>query len=80
MSDSLAIEAGRRRLQLSVPELWLEYVAIGGNATWPEVRSFLDGAGGLPDTDHDMLAQALNDRFTDLGMNHPIPYSDEGSS
>ena len=29
----------------------------------------------LPETrDHDVIAHALNERFSELGMNHPVPY------
>ncbi len=26
---------------------------------------------------HDVIAHALNERFVELGDNHPVPYSDE---
>ena len=35
------------------------------------------GAITLGDHDHDVLVQALNERFTDLAQNHPLAYADE---
>jgi hypothetical protein len=35
---------------------------------------WLTTSAPIPVIDHDYLAQALNDLFTDLGMDHPLPY------
>jgi hypothetical protein len=32
----------------------------------------------LPSThDHDVVAHALNERFSELGRNHPVPYAED---
>ena len=41
-----------------------------------EVEAFLFGILVPSAHDHDLLAQALNDRFVELGGNHPVPYSE----
>jgi hypothetical protein len=42
----------------------------------PEIDRFLDGrTEGLERLDYDMLVHALNERFSDLGLDHPVPYS-----
>ena len=41
-----------------------------------EVEAFLFGTLMPTAHDHDLLAQALNDRFVELGGNHPVPYSE----
>ena len=66
---------GRRRLGITVLELWIGYFSVGGNGSVADVRGWLSGAGALPAQDHDMLAQALNDRFTEVGLDHPVGYS-----
>ena len=55
-------------------EVWLGYVGVGGDRTLAVVRTWLTGAAEIPDRDYDFLAQALNDRFTDRGVNHPVAY------
>jgi hypothetical protein len=65
--------------QLSLPELWLRYFALGGTATESEVRAHVDGEHeGAFDADgdvqHDTLVQALNERFMELDLHEPLPY------
>ncbi|MBV9095553.1 MAG: hypothetical protein JO132_17055 [Streptosporangiaceae bacterium] len=61
---------------LTLAELWLRYLALGGTASKTRVAAY---AGGLlrPDSyQHNMIAQAINERFTDLGEDHPVSYQD----
>ncbi len=61
---------------LSAPELWRRYVELGGMSTSDEVESILR-LEVLPTAhDHDVLAHALNERFTELGGNHPVRYAE----
>jgi hypothetical protein len=69
------LEKARRGLGLSVSELWWRYFAIGGMSTELEVEAILYRALVPTDADRDMLAVALNERFRELGGDHPIPYS-----
>ncbi len=70
------IESGRRHLGMSTRDVWIGYFAVGGNGSQADVRGWLSSAVGLPAREHDMLAQAVNDRFTEIGLNHPVRYSD----
>lgn len=72
------LEAGRIQADLSRDELWLAYFALGGSASRDAVYTYLDGRGGA--MDYDVLAQAINERFVELGQNHPVPYFDEFDS
>jgi hypothetical protein len=68
------LDAYRREAGLSHGELWLRYFELGGMSTGFELETFLYGLV-LPETrDHDVIAHALNERFSELGMNHPVPY------
>lgn len=66
---------------MTFDELWLAYMALGGNCPPRAVRAYLQGTG--PDeadhdrVDYDLLAHALNEHFTDQGADHPVPYRDE---
>jgi hypothetical protein len=59
-------------------ELWLRYFALGGMTAALELEAILHGALEPTADDHDRIVHALNERFTELGQNHPLPYSDEG--
>ena len=59
---------------LSVGELWLRYFGLGGMSTRVELEAHLFGALVASDHDHDLIAHALNERFVELGGNHPVPY------
>jgi anti-sigma regulatory factor (Ser/Thr protein kinase) len=57
-----AIEGGRRELGISSMQLWLDYLAVGGRASWIALQGFLRGEDPLPPAELDRLAQALDDR------------------
>lgn len=69
------LEKARRDTGLDVGELWFRYFALGGMSTALEVEAVLYGARIATDRDRDLLAVALNERFSELGGDHPIPYS-----
>jgi hypothetical protein len=76
MGDIDALEQARREVGLSVADLWMRYFALGGVSTALEVEAILFGAL-IPIThDRDVLAVALNERFAEMGGDHPIPSSD----
>jgi hypothetical protein len=59
---------------LTVPELWLRYFALGGDASELEVDAYLNGALALPAFQHDMLAHAINERLDEIAP-PKAPYS-----
>jgi hypothetical protein len=64
---------------LSHGELWLRYFELGGMSTGLQLEAFLYGALRPTRHDHDIIAHALNERFVELGGNHPVPYAEDGS-
>jgi putative methionine-R-sulfoxide reductase with GAF domain len=60
------IEAGRRRGQLDLQQLWLRYVALGGNAGPLELEAYLTGLLPLDPYDEAVLAQAVKERLAEL--------------
>lgn len=71
------LEAARVAVGLTPGELWFRYFELGGMSTALEVDAYLHGA--LIPTTHDrnMLAATLNERFSELGGDHPIAYVDD---
>ena len=77
MAESDVLERARQEVGLSVGALWLRYFALGGMRTPLEMEAILFGALVADLPDRDLLATALNERFSELGGDHPIPYSDD---
>lgn len=71
------LEQGRQAAGLSQGELWLRYFELGGMRTSLEVEAYVHGALTPSPHEADMIALALNERFSELGRNHPMPYSDD---
>ena len=68
------LERARRDTGMSMVDLWLRYFALGGVRTPIEIDAVLNGALVADATDRDRLAVALNERFAELGGDHPVPY------
>jgi hypothetical protein len=77
MSDIEVLEHARREAGLSIADLWMRYFALGGMGTMLEVEAILYGALVPIPYDRDVLSVALNERFAELGGDHPMPYSDD---
>lgn len=76
MSEPLdPLEQARLDVGLSLDDLWMRYFALGGMSTALEVEAYLFGALVASPHDHDVLAVALNERISELGGDHPVPYS-----
>ena len=76
MSETIdVLEQARREVGLSIADLWMRYVTLGGMSTALEVEAILFGALVANDHERDVIAVALNERFAELGGDHPVPYS-----
>jgi hypothetical protein len=67
--DSYRQEAG-----LSHGELWLRYFELGGMSTGFELETILYGLVAPEPRDRDVVALALNERFSEIGGDHPVAY------
>ena len=63
------LDAFRQEAGLSHGELWLRYFELGGMSTGFDVEAFLYGVLAPSSHDHDVIAQALNERFADRQQN-----------
>jgi hypothetical protein len=70
------IAEGLERLDLSAHDVWVGYFAIGGNGSLGDVERWTSSGSDVPTREHNLLAQALNDRFCVRGLNHPVAYLD----
>ena len=59
---------------LSVRDLWLACLALGGDTTPAELDEYLQHHATPSRYQHNVLAQALNERLHDLGYGWPVPY------
>ncbi len=56
-----AMEAARVRAELTVQELWLRYIALGGSSDDFDVDGYLPGMVSLDTLQQDVLAEAVNE-------------------
>ncbi len=63
-------------VSLSQNELWARCFGLGGMAMPIEIEAFLLGLLAPSAHDHEVLLHALNERYSDLGPNHPVPHGD----
>ncbi|TDT79268.1 hypothetical protein DFO47_10564 [Arthrobacter sp. AG258] len=61
---------------ISVPDLWLKYFGLSGDAGEYEVEAYLQGLLSLPPIQRDLLALAANELIDDLPRPR-APYSDD---
>jgi hypothetical protein len=66
----------RKQAKLTHGELWLRYFELGGMSTGFDVGAFVCGIGEPDAHEHDVIAHALNERFSELGGDHPVPYAE----
>jgi hypothetical protein len=69
------LDAFRQEAGLSHGELWLRYFELGGMSTGFELEAILYGIAVPSAHNHDVIAHAINERFAELGANHPVAYS-----
>lgn len=71
------LDSQRQEAGLSHTELWLRYFELGGMSTGFELEAYLSGALRPSPYDRDVIAHALNERFSELGVDQPVRYLTE---
>jgi hypothetical protein len=69
------MDAARIRAELTVRDLWLRYLALGGTNDAFDLDGYLQGLTTLDAFQQDVLAQALNEALQDLYARHRIALS-----
>ncbi|MCU1448731.1 MAG: hypothetical protein JWP02_901 [Acidimicrobiales bacterium] len=77
MDAGTQLDAARQMLGEDLEQLWVAYFGLGGTASPNHIESYLRGEATLDPVQHDMLAHAINERFTEEGMDHPAPYTED---
>ena len=72
----LSLEDGLDLSGMSVNELWLRQVSVGGTAGSLETEAYVLGLLTADPHQYDVLAQALNEHFLELGQEQPVGYWD----
>ena len=73
-----ALDRARREADLSHSELWWRCFELGGMSTATELEAYLYGALEPTPHERDVVVLALNERFAELGGDHPVPYTNDG--
>ena len=69
------MDAARVRAELTVQDLWLRYVGLGGTGDAFDVDGYLQALVPLDTFKQDVLAQALNEGLRELYQAHSISLS-----
>lgn len=69
------MEAARARAELTIQDLWLRYLALGGTGDAFDLDGYLQGLMPLDDFQQDVLAQTLNEALDDIYQASRIPLS-----
>ena len=69
------MNAARVRAELTVQDLWLRYVALGGTGDAFDLDGYLQGLVPLETFQQDVLAQALNEALEDGYRAYSVPLS-----
>jgi hypothetical protein len=70
-----SMDAARVGARLSVQDLWLRYLALGGSRDAFEIDGYLQGMVPLDSFQQDVLAQAVNEALEDLYRSLQVPLS-----
>ena len=69
------MDAARVRAELTVQDLWLRYVGLGGTGDAFDIDGYLQGLVPLESFQQDVLAQAVNEALDDGYRTYHVPLS-----
>jgi hypothetical protein len=72
-----SLTVGMALTGLRVSALWVRYASLGGSHSPDELQDYLDDEAPWSAREHDVAAQALNERCSDLGLGLPVAYANE---
>jgi len=67
-------EAGWRRAECPLSQLWAQYLGLGGDVDMFTLDAFLHGLTPLAPIQQDILAAAINEELDDLYEAAKVPY------
>jgi hypothetical protein len=78
--DALVLDLARKKIGLSIDQLWIRYFEIGGKADPLEFEAILRGLIKPEAYQFNVIVHALNEWHLERGEDHPIGYADSASS
>ena len=75
MVDGATLNNARVLAEITVYDLWLRYFSLGGTESRADLGALLRGDTEFGEDQYDVVAHAINERFVELEMNHPVPYA-----
>jgi hypothetical protein len=66
-------------INISLDELWLRCFALGTMNTATELGAFLRGAARPTRHEYNVIAVALNEYFSEIGLRQLVPYAGDNS-
>jgi hypothetical protein len=72
--STAVIRQGLELADWTISDLWVAALGIGGGFSHLDIEHIASGRRQATPTEHDILAAAFNDHFTDRAQNHPVPY------
>jgi hypothetical protein len=74
------MDEARARAELTVQDLWLRYLALGGTGDAFDLDGYLHGLVPLDPFQQDVLAQAINEALRELYQAHRVPLSEPAAA
>jgi hypothetical protein len=74
---SLTLAEGFARSGLTLADVWVMYLALGGTQSLIKIAPVLHGEVAADREQHNTLAAAINEHFVDIAGNHSVAYLDQ---
>jgi hypothetical protein len=78
--SGMSLQDGMRLSGMSYRDLWLRHISVSGTLGELELEAYVLGLLVPDDYQHNLIAQALNEFFIDLGEDYPVGYRDIASA
>ena len=78
--SGMSLEEGMRLSGMSFPELWLRHISVSGTIGELELEAYVLGLLVPDDYQHNLIAQAINEYFLELGQHHPVAYRETATA
>ncbi len=74
--SGLSLQDGMRLSGMTYPELWLRHISVSGAIGELELEAYVLELLVPDNYQHNLIAQALNEYFIEVGQYYPVGYRD----
>jgi hypothetical protein len=78
--SGMSLRDGLDLAGMTVEQLWLRLLGLGGDCGQLEIEAYVLNLLSPDPYVHNLIAQALNEHFMDMGEDHPVGYWDTAKS